>query len=229
MQPIIVTIVLGALLQAGSCAAAAPSAADAMAGVWKIDPASTPTGPRDASGSGDARSDPDQKGGGGGRHGSSGGGGNGGMHGGRGGHHGNHSGAAAAPPSAHGDAAEHELGLIRVYAQQVTITPLPRRIRFATGDHAVELDRDGTSVSGPGVGGTVALTVTGKDFIVDTLTDSGCTVHERYQPGDDGRHLDLQASLKCAGAAQATQFVRVFDRVQAPAVQKTAAAVPPAR
>ncbi len=70
---------------------------------------------------------------------------------------------------------------------------------------------------------------TGPDFIFDTLTDSGSSLHERYRLGDDGMHLELHASLKRAGADQATEFVRVFDRTNPPAAKNNAPAVLPTR
>jgi len=211
-------------------AASAPPADDSIAGAWSYDAAlSTPQA--DA---GDSASSSGAAPGGGHHHGAgmggSGamGGGAGAMGGGHGGghHHGDH----AAPSTAAGasnkeeQAERGERGLSRMFARNVTITPLKQRIRLDDGDHIVELDRDGMNVSGPGVGGTVALAATAPDVVVQTLTDSGYALEERYHLADDGQHLELHVALKRPGIEQTTQFVRVFDR---PAAAKSLAALPP--
>lgn len=143
------------------------------------------------------------------------GGGMGGGHGGGGRGGGRRGGGAdraahAAPNGA--DAERNERGLARLFAANVTITPLAKRIRFDDGSHPIELDRDGSNVSGPGVGGTVALTATQPDLVVETLTESGYRLSERYHLAEDGRHLEMHASLRRPGADTAQTFVRVFDR-----------------
>jgi hypothetical protein len=206
------------------------SGVDAFAGVWSYD-AALSTGPGDAAGSDAAGSAPK---GAGGRHRGGGEGGGGGHAGGMGGGHGGgHSHGDHAPAASTGGASKEDLaergerGLARMFATRMTITPLRQRIRFDDGDHAVELDRDGMNVSGPGVGGTVALTVAKPDVTIQTLTDSGYALEERYHLTEDGHRLELHATLKRPGAEQGSTFVRVFDRAAA-APDATAAVASPA-
>lgn len=150
------------------------------------------------------------------------GGGRGGMgggqggHGGMGGHGGHHAGGGAQTARVAGtsDAEQNDPGLRRVFAEHLTITKLthPDRMRFDDGTHPVELSLDGMNISGPGVGGTVALTATSPELVVDSVTTSGYTVKERYTLADDGTHLELHASLKKPDASDAREITRVFDR-----------------
>ena len=112
--------------------------------------------------------------------------------------------------------------LERLFARQVTISALehPHRLRFDTGLHAVELSPDGGNVSGPGVGGTVALSVDKDALVVDSLSDSGYVVKERYVASDDGRRLELHATLR-KGDGPEREIVRVFAH---PPAQAAAAA-----
>jgi len=82
-------------------------------------------------------------------------------------------------------------------------------MRFDTGTHAVDLSTDGGNVSGPGVGGTVALTVDKGALVVDSLSDSGYVVKERYVVADDGRRLEMHATLR-KGDGPEREIVRVF-------------------
>jgi len=155
------------------------------------------------------------------------GGGMGGMGGGMGGHgggmggshHHDHGNASGAKSASTDDKEQHDRGLERIYADRVTITTLthPDRIRLDDGTHPLELDLDGTNVSGPGVGGTVALSSKAPDLVVDTVTDTGYTLQERYRLAEDGRHLELHVSLKKPGSEDAREFTRVFDRSDAAA------------
>lgn len=142
-----------------------------------------------------------------------------GMGGGRGGmrgSHGDHRGGEM-----HADRADgardlpHERGLSRLYASGVTIGLAGHRVRFDDGEHAVELDADGGNISGPGVGGAVALVATSPDYVVQTLTQSGQSLEERYHLAADGRHLELHAKLQAPGDASPRTIVRVFDRAAA--------------
>ncbi|MEP7042189.1 MAG: hypothetical protein ABI843_03960 [Dokdonella sp.] len=220
------------LLSVSIARAEAPATgpSDPIAGTWSYDAAlSAPpavTGEA-ASGSGAPPAGVSHHHGGG----MSGGGGGamGGGHGGGSHHHGDHATpTAAASPSSKEDQTERgERGLSRLFARNVTITSLKQRFRLDDGDHVVELDRDGMNVSGPGVGGTVALRATQPDFIVETLTDSGYALQERYHLADDGQHLEMHINLKRPGVEQATEFVRVFDR-PALAAGIAASPLPPA-
>jgi hypothetical protein len=204
---------------------------DAIAGTWSYDAALS--APQMEAGDGSPAGAPASAGAG--HHHGGGAGGGGGMGGGHGGSHGGgHHGsdhaapAAAAAASTKEDQAERgERGLSRMFAMNVTITPLKQRIRLDDGDHVIELDRDGMNVSGPGVGGTVALTAAKPDFVIQTLTESGYALEERYHLADDGNHLELHIRLKRPGVDQDTQFVRVFDRPGS-ATRVAAAATPPA-
>jgi hypothetical protein len=151
--------------------------------------------------------------GGRGGHGGMGGAGGGGM-GGHGG--GRHHGGGASPAAALGasEAEQNDPGLRRLFADRVTITKLahPDRMRFDDGTHAIELPLDGMNVSGPAVGGTVALSATRPDLVVESVTTSGYAVTERYALADDGTHLELHASLTKPGANDAREIARVFDR-----------------
>jgi|GEM_PF-1360516 hypothetical protein len=216
-------LVLGAVVSTACIAADGPAAAvDALAGAWSYDAAlSAPIpdgGSASSSGTGAAGNAGQHHGGGkGGGMGGAGMGGGGMGHGGGGGggghHHGGHDASAGGNASGKADAAEQgERGLARAFAKNVTITPLKQRIRFDDGTHAIELDRDGMNISGPGVGGTVALTAIKPDLVIETLTDSGYSLSERYHLAEDGRHLELHVSLKRPGVDQAREFVHVFDR-----------------
>lgn len=198
---------------AGAVVAAAPPVVDALGGAWTFDPALSSTAPADQDAAVPAGADT-PAGGAGHRH----GGGMGGAGGGSGGHGGGRHGDRPPPPGGgHGSAKEQEAeqgerGLARVFAKTVTITPLRQRVRFDDGEHAIELDRDGMNISGPGVGGTVALTATSPDLVVETLTDSGYSLRERYRFADDGKHLEMHVTLKRPDSDQVREFVRVFDR-----------------
>jgi hypothetical protein len=160
---------------------------------------------------------PHRGGGSHGGHGGMGGGGHGGGEGGRGG--GGHHRGADAPAATAGasDAEQNDPGLRRLFAAQLTITKLahPDRMRFDDGVHPVELSLDGMNVTGPAVGGTVALSATSPELVVDTVTTSGYTVQEHYRLADDGTHLELHASLKKPGASDAREITRTFDRAAA--------------
>jgi hypothetical protein len=136
--------------------------------------------------------------------------GDGGMGSGR--HHSHDRGSAG--PGSSGAANEPESAdpaLERLFARQVLITALdhPRRMRFDTGTHAVDLSTDGGNVSGPGVGGTVALSVDKDALVVDSLSDSGYAVKERYVVSADGQRLELHATLR-KGDGPEREVVRVF-------------------
>jgi len=159
---------------------------------------------------------PHRGGGSHGGHGGMGGGGHGGGDGGRGGG-GHHHGAAPAATAGASDVEQNDPGLRRLFAAQLTITKLahPDRMRFDDGVHPVELSLDGMNVTGPAVGGTVALSATSPELVVDTVTTSGYTVQEHYRLADDGTHLELHASLKKPGASDAREITRTFDRTAA--------------
>jgi hypothetical protein len=224
------------LLLAPFAAWAGPPADGGFDGSWTFDASASsgagavPAGDAAPPPSGDAPAR--GPGGGKGMRGGGMGGGMGGMGGGHGGGRGGgrHGGGAdraahAAPNGA--DAERNERGLARLFAAKVTITPLAKRIRFDDGNHPIELDRDGSNISGPGVGGTVALTATQPDLVVETLTESGYMLSERYHLAEDGRHLEMHASLKRPGADTAQTFVRVFDRNAADAKAAPVAAARP--
>jgi hypothetical protein len=226
-----ISIVFALPLARADGTASAPAAAADMFGSWKIDSALThQQGDSSTVGNGAApASSADSSHRGGGRHGGGmdseggmGGGGGMGGHGGRGG--GGRSGSSASASGAgKQNPEEREPGLARAFATQVTITALAKRIRFDDGEHIVELDKDGTNVSGPGVGGTVALTSMQPDIVVETLTDSGYAMTERYRVADDGRHLQMRVTLKQPGTDRSREFVRVFDRIPADAGAATPA------
>jgi hypothetical protein len=199
---------------------ALPAAADDTAsfdGTWT---ATAPVGQAPGGGTStpsDAGASP-HRGGSHGGHGGMGGGGMGGGHGGRGG--GGHHRGGEAPSSQIAGASEAEQndpGLRRIFAAHIAITKLahPDRMRFDDGVHPVELSLDGMNISGPAVGGTVALSATSPELVVDSVTTSGYTVQERYSLADDGTHLELHASLKKPGASDAREITRVFDRGEA--------------
>ena len=152
----------------------------------------------------------------GGMGGGMGGGGMGGRA--HGGHHGGDRSTPRTSDAAGGNAEEeqHQRGLTRAFAQQITFTALARRIRIDDGEFPLELDRDGSNLSGPGVGGTVALTSLQPDVVIDTLTEDGDVLHERYRLGEACR-LERHVSLKHADDPQPREFVRIFDRVAMPA------------
>jgi len=222
----------GLLLSVSAARADAPATppGDAIAGTWSYD--ATLSSPQ--ADAGDGTSAAPSSAGAGHHHGGGAGGAGGGMGGHGSGHGGGHHGGDhAAPATTSGASTKEDLaerserGLSRMFAKNVTITPLKQRIRLDDGDHVVELDRDGMNVSGPGVGGTVALTDAKPDVVIQTLTDSGYSLEERYHLADDGHHLELHIRLKRPGADQDTQFVRVFDRPVA-ATSVAAAPTPPA-
>lgn len=209
-----------ALALAFGVAASAAAADTTFDGSWSaVAPVGQPPA-GSSSPSGDAA--PSPRGGGapggmGGGHGGMGGGGRGaGGPGGMGGHGGHHH--EGGPPMSRfagsNDAEQNDPGLRRLFAAQLTITKLahPDRMRFDDGVHPVELSLDGMNISGPGVGGTIALTASSPELVVDTVTTSGYTVKERYTLADDGTHLELHATLKKPGANEAREITRVFDR-----------------
>jgi hypothetical protein len=235
------------LLLAPLAASAGPPADGGFDGSWTFDasassgagaapagdsaPAASSDAPARASGGGKGMRGGGMGGGGMGGMGGGGMGGMGGGHGGGGrggGRHGGGADRAAHIASNNGaDAERNERGLARLFAAKVTITPLAKRIRFDDGNHPIELDRDGTNISGPGVGGTVALTATQPDLVVETLTESGYMLSERYHLAEDGHHLEMHASLKRPGADATQAFVRVFDRNTADAKSAPAVAAKP--
>jgi hypothetical protein len=213
----IATIALGCV--AAQADEASPEPAKGLFGSWKFDAALTaqPPGSTPADAATPAAS------GTGGRHGAHAGGmghgagmgGGGGMGGGAGGHGGRHGGSpdtSTRHTSAALGEADDERGLARTRATQLTISAIAQRIRFDDGEHAIELPRDGMNASGAGIGGTVAMSALAPDIVVETLTDAGTSLSERYHLSDDGKHLELHMSLKRADAEQPLEFVRVFDR-----------------
>lgn len=218
-------------LLAAVCAVSA--AADDAVSPVSFDGSWSATAPVGAAPSGDASTPPDSgaqphRGGSHGGHGGMGGGGGGmggGHGGGEGGRGGHHRGPDASPVAGASDAEQNDPGLRRLFAAHITITKLvhPDRMRFDDGVHPVELTLDGMNVSGPAVGGTVALSATSPELVVDTVTTSGYTVQERYRLGDDGTHLDLHASLKKPGSSDAREITRVFDRGETKAASATPA------
>jgi hypothetical protein len=203
-------------------AVALPAAADDAVPPASYDGSWTATAPVGQPPAGAASTPPDAGAHrGGGSH-----GGHGGMGGGHGAGGGRHRGQDASSSSGAGasDAEQNDPGLRRLFAAHLTITKLqhPDRMRFDDGMHPVELTLDGMNVSGPAVGGTVALSAASPELVVDTVTTSGYTVQERYRLADDGTHLELHASLKKPGASDAREITRVFDRGAA----KTAGATP---
>jgi hypothetical protein len=187
-----------------------PLSPDAFAGAWTFDAvrSAAATNPGSAHQHGAGRHS-------GGGMGGTGGGGMGGGHGGGGGQH--HHDRGSAPVATSGSADDktlHDRGLERIHADHLAISTLakPARIRFDDGTTPVDLGLDGMNVSGPGVGGTLALSSTTPDLVVDSVTDSGYSLSERYHLIDDGRHLELHVSLRKSGADSASDTVRVFDR-----------------
>jgi hypothetical protein len=188
-------------------------------GSWSATaPAGAPPASSTPSASGDNAWTPHHGGHGGGHGGFGGGGGGGeggghGMGGGGGGHHRGGRAAASVVPGA-SEAEQNDPGLRRLFADRVTITKLthPDRMRFDDGTHAVELTLDGMNVSGPAVGGTVALSSIKPDLVVESVTTSGYALTERYALADDGTHLELHASLRNPGASDTRDITRVFDR-----------------
>jgi len=204
--------------------AADPVAADVY-GVWTFDAALSAAHPSDMADASAATAAPAGAPRSGGRHGGAGGHGmGGGMGSGMGsgmghgggmgsGHGGHHDGSSErSQHAAATDAAAQERALSRVRATRLTISAQPQRIRFDDGEHPVELPRDGMNLSGAGIGGTVALSATSPDLVVESLTDAGTSVSERYHLADDGKHLELHVRVKAADAEQARETVRVFDR-----------------
>jgi len=200
--------------------AADPVAADVY-GVWTFDAALSAAHPSDTADASAATVAPAGAPRSGGRHGGAGGHGmGGGMGSGMGhgggmgsGHGGHHDGSSErSHHAAATDAAPQERALSRVRTTRLTISAQPQRVRFDDGEHPVELPRDGMNLSGAGIGGTVALSATSPDLVVESLTDAGTSVSERYHLADDGKHLELHVRVKAADAEQARETVRVFDR-----------------
>lgn len=222
-RPSPVLSVLAAVLMASSAASAA-----SPFGRWRFDPALSASAPgSDNAPAPPADAPPPHRGGHHGKGGMGDGppggmaGGAGGMGGhqggGRGGHgqHGDDDRAQHARPSDLAD--DEERGLARTRATTLAISEIARRIRFDDGEHAIELGRDGMNVSGAGIGGTAALSASDPDLVVDSLTDRGTTVSERYHVSDDGRRLEQHVTLRHDDDEAARTFVRVFDRVEAAA------------
>lgn len=221
-----------ALALACACVHAADAPPAAVFGAWTFDAALSRSAAGDAGAStlagsaaptttGRSHAAGDRHGGGaGGMGGMAGMGGGMGTHGGghHGGGHGDRTAGTQATPS-EDEAEQRERGLARLFAAQLTITASPKQIRFDDGEHVVALGKDGMNLSGAGIGGTVVLASSAPDLVVDTLTESGYALHERYVMSADNTRLELHASLIRPGAEQAREIVRVFDRTVAAAAQ----------
>jgi hypothetical protein len=190
----------------------APAIDSRVFGAWKFDSALTaqPAGEAATPSTGTPEHARHGGGHGGGMGGAGHAGGMGGM-GRGGGRHGGRDGPST-PKAGVADVEAGERGLARTAATRLTISAVAQRIRFDDGAQPLELPRDGMNVSGPGIGGTVAMSAVAPDLVVDTLTDAGTALNERYHVADDGRHLELHVSLKRAGTDQPREFVRMFDR-----------------
>lgn len=204
-------ITIGLLACTAAGASGSDTAPNPIYGAWKFDPARSVQTDDAGSAAPDSVTRPPNSGG---RHGGGhgmGGAGRGGAGMGRG-----KSGSGDAPTSRHASpadlGAQDERGLSRVRATRLTISAQGQRIRFDDGEHAVDLERDGMNLSGAGVGGTLALSAVEPDLVVDSLTDAGTTLSERYHLVDDGQHLELHVRIEPSAGERAREYVRVFDR-----------------
>jgi hypothetical protein len=144
---------------------------------------------------------------GGGGH-SMGGGGHGGMGGGR--HHGD---SSAGGGTHGGSASAGAAGDPRGAAQALTIRQSDVVFDVAAdGGKRMVYRFDNRNNYGPDYGGTVSLTWSAPDLIIETHPDGGGSVEERYTLSEDGKRLTQHIHEQRAGSDSPRDFTREFVR-----------------
>ncbi|HEY2394720.1 MAG TPA: hypothetical protein VGH81_01895 [Rudaea sp.] len=143
-----------------------------------------------------------------------GGGGMGGMGGGHGGGMGggrHHSGGAA--PDGSGTATASLQGDPRVRAQALTIRQSDVVFDVAAdGGKRTVYRFDNRNNYGAAYGGTVTLTWSMPDMVIETHPDAGGSIEERYTLSDDGKKLTMHVHEQVAGSDTPRDVTRVFVR-----------------
>jgi hypothetical protein len=88
-------------------------------------------------------------------------------------------------------------------------------------DDVFDIDADGRRLAyrfdgkhnyGPVYGGTVSLSWSAPDMVIETHPDSGGSIEEHYTLTPDGKKLSLRLRMQDAGADTAYEMARVFVR-----------------
>ena len=149
------------------------------------------------------------------------GGGGRGMSGsGRGMGSGHHRSEASGETSSRGAGATASAGDPRGAAQALTIRQ--SEVVFdvaADGGKRMVYRFDNRNNYGPAYGGTVTLTWSAPDLVIETHPDAGGSVEERYTLSEDGKRLTQHVHEQRAGSESARDFTREFVRSQAESSQ----------
>ena len=137
------------------------------------------------------------------------GGGHGGMGGMGGGHHGRH--GADSSPAAPGESANVAMSP-RVRAHTLIIRQSEVVFDIAADGQRTAYRFDNRNNYGPQYGGTVNLTWSVPDMVIETHPDAGGSVEERYTLAPNGKLLTLHARMQRAGEDTAREFTRTFAR-----------------
>lgn len=140
----------------------------------------------------------------------------GGGHGGGGRHHGDSSADSGARAGAQGSVGNDP----RVAAQALTIRQ--SEVVFdvaADGGKRMVYRFDNRNNYGPDYGGTVTLTWSAPDMIIETHPDAGGSVEERYTLSEDGKQLTQHVHEQRAGTDTSRDFTRMFVRSGTQAAQ----------
>jgi len=141
-----------------------------------------------------------------------GGGGMGGHGGGMGGGRHRSAGASSDSPGNSGAGAVPQ-GDPRIGAQALTIRQSDVVLDVAAdGGRRMVYRFDNRNNYGAAYGGTVTLTWSMPDMVIETHPDAGGSIEERYTLSDDGRKLTMHVHEQLAGADTARDFTRVFVR-----------------
>jgi hypothetical protein len=146
-----------------------------------------------------------------GDHGSGRHGGHGGMGGMSGGHHRQQS-SNASGDSAHGANAPENP---RLKAHTLIIRQSEVVFDIAADGQRMVYRFDNRNNYGAAYGGTVTLTWSAPEMVIETHPDTGGTIVERYTLSNDGKQLTLRTSTQRAGDNTESEFKRVFARSDA--------------
>ena len=139
-------------------------------------------------------------------------GGMGGGHGGMGGGH-HRGGSNGGDAAGAGTTAVQSTGAPRLHAHALTIRQSD--VVFAIGADGADRTAfrfDNRNNYGPAYGGTVTLTWSAPDMIIETHPDGGGSSEERYTLSADGKQLTQHVHEQRAGSDTARDVTRVFVR-----------------
>jgi hypothetical protein len=143
----------------------------------------------------------------GGGHGGHGGMGGGGM--GSGGHHGRHSQAEAGNNAGASASASSDP---RLRAHALIIRQSEVVFDIAADGQRVAYRFDNRNNYGAAYGGTVTLTWSAPEMVIETHPDGGGSIEEHYSLTPDGKRLTLRIREQKAGEDTAREFTRAFVR-----------------